>query len=224
MIEFEDVFVWTKIGHDAGEVLGGILARKDAERRAGTFWWGIGSSLDREKLKRALTACGGILPVLFSEQLSRPKKEKSSGSRRMTLWTHWVDETGSYEIPDHALVIGNGPSEREISKGHSQHYYALVCESDNSIATLRDHPFDDQKFRNYPDGARPGNSQNTALLTGNMKADHTHGRYKKGFSATLVRPWLVTLAGPRLLTSEEQNQITRWNGEDHSGLVRRIRK
>jgi len=217
MIEFGDVFVWTKIGDDAGEVLDGILARKDAERRAGTFWWGIGSSLDRKKLKRALNEYGGTLPVLFSEQLSRPKKEKSSGSRGMTLWTHWKDETGSlYEIPDHALVISNGPP--KDSKG-PQRYYALVCESDNSIATLRDHPFDDKNFRNYPNGQPLGDSQNTALLTRSMQANH-----RKGFSATLVKPWLVTLEGSRLLTKEEQDQITHWNRDDYSGLVHRIRK
>lgn len=158
-----------------------------------------------------MIACGGTLPVLFSAQLSPPKH---GGSEGMTLWTRWMDNTGSYEIPDHALVI---------SKGRSKRYYALVCASENSIASLRYQPCDDQKFRNYPDGACPGNSQNTALLTGSRQADHTSGRYQKGFSATLISPWLVTLAGPRLLTTEEQNQVARWNGEDYSGLVRCIR-
>ncbi len=167
----EEIFVWTKIGDDAGELINGILTRKDAERRAGTFWWGIGSSLNREKLKSALTSCGETLPVLFSGQLTPPQQGGSGG---MTLWTRWMDDTGSYEIPRHALVI---------SKGRSIRYYALVCQSENSIAALRYQPFDDQKFRNYPDGARPGNSQNTALLTGSMHTDNTNGRYRKGFSA-----------------------------------------
>src|SRR4051794_12763532 len=202
-----DVFIWTKLGDDAGEAIRGILARKEAERRAGTFWWGIGSSLERGRLRQALTGCGGgTLPVLFSEQLSRPRRGASGGMR---LWTRWVDETGTdHEIPDHALVIGPADLAR---------YYALVCRSDDSIACLRDQPFDDQLFHNYPNGARPGASQNTALLTGCLQVDHCAGRYRRGFRAILVRPWLVTLAGSRLLSRDEQNLIADWNGEDYAG-------
>jgi hypothetical protein len=139
-------FVWTKIGDDAGETIGGILARKDAERRAGPFWWGIGSSLDRSKLQQALVSSGGTLPVLFSAQLASPKRGGFGGT---TLWRRWVDETGAHEIPEHALVI---------SKGRSSRYYALVCRSESSITRLHEQRFDEQQFRNYPDGKSPGNS------------------------------------------------------------------
>ncbi len=133
----------------------------------------------------------------------------------MTLWTRWLDDSGTHDIPDHAMVI---------SKGRSARYYSLVCRSDQSILSLRKQPFDDQLFRNFPDGARPGNSQNTALLTGNIEAEHGNGRYRRGFRATLVQPWLVTLVGPRLLTADEQNLIANWNGDDYAGLVSRIRR
>ena len=208
-----DVFVWTKMGDDAGEVIRGILARKEAERSAGTFWWGIGSSLERARLRQALTECGSdTLPVLFSSQLSRPRRGRSGGMR---LWTRWFDETGTeQDIPGHALVIGPGDLPR---------YYALVCRSDDSIACLHDQPFDDQLFHNYPHGARPGASQNTALLTGCLRVDQRAGRYRRGFRATLVWPWLVTLAGSRVLSPDEQKLIADWNGDDYLGLVCRIR-
>lgn len=37
MTKGPDVLVWTKMGNDAGEFIDGILMRKDAERRAGSF-------------------------------------------------------------------------------------------------------------------------------------------------------------------------------------------
>ena len=40
-------FVWSVIGGDAGESVDHIVARKEAERRAGRgeFWWGLGTPL-----------------------------------------------------------------------------------------------------------------------------------------------------------------------------------
>jgi hypothetical protein len=204
-------FIWTKFGDDAGEQIGGILARKEAERQAGSFWWGIGSSIDRAKLTVALRAAGGTVPVVFSAQISPPKR---CGFGGMTLWTQWVDSTGTHEVPHHALVI---------SKGRATRYYALVCQAERSIAALYDLPFDEQLFLNYPDGARPGNSQNTAFLAGTPEGNHSHGRYRRGFLATLVYPWFVTLAGPQLLTAEKQNLVAGWRGGDYAVLVRRIR-
>jgi hypothetical protein len=64
------------------------------------------------------------------------------------MWSRWKDDSGEYPIPPHAMVI---------SKGRSKRYYSLVCRSDESLA-LRELPFDEQLFKNFPDGARPGNS------------------------------------------------------------------
>ncbi len=225
MASVPDVFIWTKIGNDAGEVLmdtlhlrGGILQRKEAERRAGSFWWGIGSSLDRSKLQQALmqarAASGGsdVLPVVFSEQLS-PQKKSDTGE--MALWTCWIDRWGKqHDIPDHAMVVGKKSAKR---------YYALVCRSDEPLH-LRDQPFDDKGLWNYPAGEHPANSQNTALLTGDLQAALRSGRYKKGFRGTLVEPWLVTLSGRRELTPDEQDLIADWDGRDYAALVRQIRR
>jgi hypothetical protein len=212
MAKSPDVFVWTKIGDDAGEHIGGILHRKEAERVAGSFWWGIGTTLDRPKLQQVLATSGGELLVVLSKQLSPPKR---SDSGEMALWTRWIDRWGKqHDIPDHAMVIG---------KRGAKCYYALVCRSDEPLY-LRDQPFNDKELWNYPDGEHPGNSQNTALLTGDLQAARRCGRYKKGFLATLVEPWLVTLAGRRELTADERNLIANWDGKDYAALVRRIRR
>jgi hypothetical protein len=211
-----DVLVWTKIGDDAGEDIEGILARKEAERKQGTFWWGIGSSLNREKLEHALCASGGTLAVQFSQQLSRPKKRCSFGGMR--LWTHYRSEKDDKKIempiPSHALVV---------SKGKSERYYALVCRSDKAIACC-DQRFNEQLFQNYPNGKIPGNIQNTALLKRKSQGDHGAGRYKSGFAATLVSPFFVTLTSSRQLTPDEERGVAKFRaGGDYNDLVQRIR-
>jgi hypothetical protein len=211
-----DVLVWTKIGDDAGEGIEGILAREEAERQKGNFWWGIGSSLHREKLKNALRVSGGTLSVHFSQQLSRPKKRCSFGGMR--LWTHYRSEKDGEKvempIPGHALVV---------SKSKSEQYYALVCRSDKAIACC-DQRFNEQLFQNYPDGKIPGNIQNTALLKRKSQGDHSAGRYKSGFAATLVNPFFVTLTGSRLLTPDEALRVAEFRaGGDYNDLVQRIR-
>src|SRR5437660_936141 len=119
-------FVWTKMGDDGKEKLPVILARKDAERRAGSFWWGIGTNVV-SGFDEALSECGGELPVVFSVQLSRPKRK--SGADQMRLWTQWIDQNGiRHDIPDHALVT---------SKGCAGKYYALVCKSVDPIISVR---------------------------------------------------------------------------------------
>jgi hypothetical protein len=211
-----DFLVWTKIGDDAGEIIKGILARKKAERQKGNFWWGIGSSLDREKLKSAMIESGGTLYVHFSQQLTRPKERCSFGG--MKLWTHyWFEQDGKKKeipIPSHALVI---------SKCKSERYYALVCHSDREIA-CSDQRFNEQLFQNYPDGKTPGNSQNTALLKRRAQGDHSAGRYNSGFAATLARPFFVTLVGSRVLTPDEERRVSGFmTGEDYNELIQRIR-
>jgi hypothetical protein len=221
----KDVFIWTKFGDDAGEVTAGILQRKEAERLAGSFWWGVGSSLNRDKRRQALSDSAGRLQVVFSKQLSRPKPCESGQMAAMALWTRWLDDSGkSHEIPSHAMVI---------SKAGARCYYALVCGSGKPLyrrdsygrLCLRELLFDDHIFYNYRSDKKPCASQNTALLTGNLQADQGSGRYREGFRATLVYPWFVRLDRHRhrLLTPDEQDLIADWDGKHYAALVRRIR-
>jgi hypothetical protein len=207
-----DVLVWTKYGHDASERMEGIHARKEAERQKGSFWWGIGSSLHREKLQSALKESRGTLHVLFSEQRSPPKPCRPGD--KMRIWTHYWDEGEKHEIPDHALVV---------SKGKSERYYALVCKSVDVITPVKQH-FHEQLYQNYPDGKTPGNSQNTALLKKKPQGDQGKLRYKSGFVATLVSPYFVTLSGSRLLEPDEQAKVQKFRaGHDYNDLIQRIR-
>lgn len=206
-------FVWSKMGDDGKEKLPVILARKEAEWQAGSIWWGVGNNMVRG-FEEALAQCGGELPVVFSQQLSRPKKK--SGSDKMRLWTRWIDQKGKrHDIPDHALVT---------SKGCARKYYALVCDSVDPIIAVRKQPFDDQLCINFPSGRKLDDRQNTALLF-NLGGNHRGGRYRRGLMAILTSPHLVTLdkKTSRLLTDEEADQVANWNGRNYRALIRRIR-
>jgi hypothetical protein len=227
-----DIFIWTKIGDDGGEVLldtrklrAGILQRKEAERAAGSFWWGVGSSLKRDKWQEALRRSEGQLLVMFSKQLSLPKKCKSGEEREMFLWTHWLDESGTpCDIPYHAMVLS----------GEKERYYALVCHSDEPLYLrdllsgrlyLRNQPFNEGRFTNFRSEKGPCNSHNTVLLTGDLKGGCEGGRYRWGFRATLVNPFFVELdlKTRRKLEPSEKNAVVTWDGKDYAALVRQIR-
>jgi len=230
MASVPDVFIWTKIGDDGGEVLldsrnlrGGILGRKDAERRAESFWWGVGSSLNRDRLHQAIENSGRKLLVIFSKQLSPQKKCESDKTAKMALWTRYIDRQGKeHDIPDHAMVVG---SSKYRKNGKPYPYYSLVCQSNESILHLREPLFNETLFCNVSkNGKQPGDSQNTALLTGDLQADQKGGRYHQSFCATLVEPWFVTLSGRRELKPPEQDLIAEWDGRDYASLVRQIRR
>jgi hypothetical protein len=214
-----DVFVWTRYGPDAGEDVEGILARKEAERKQGSFWWGVGNSINREKLAKALNDTGGTLHVLFSEQLKR--EETCRADDKMKLWTLYQDwQDGQWhEIPDHALVVSKDTSKPK----RDQRYYALVCESLATITRLDNLYFHEESFQGYPDLGPPGRSQNNTALVKRKAQDHGRLRYKSGFCATLLSPHFVRLAGPRLLTSDEKGEVARFRTGDYSGLIQRVR-
>ncbi|MBM4072781.1 MAG: hypothetical protein FJ271_28215 [Planctomycetes bacterium] len=207
--------VWSKMGDEAGERINGILARKEAERLVNSFWWGVGhvNCMAKKNLDSALQQNEGILPVLFSKQLSCPKKYDSD-TVGMFVWTHYEGKHGITPIPSHALVI---------SKGVAKRYYSLVCHAEESISSMREIPFDDRLCRNFPDGPQPGGSQVTTLVA-RLPGDHGRGRYRQGFWATLIDPWLVKLTGCRRLTKDEEHAVANWDGHDYPELVRRIRR
>jgi hypothetical protein len=210
-------FVWTKMQAEGGQTLSAILARKEAERRAGNgvFWWGVGNSLG-QAVGRVAVEAGGMLPVLFSQMVSRPKRRDSSSSD-VFLWEEWEDASGIVrKIPQYVLEWSRG------AEGKTTHY-ALVCESSNSVE-LRDHgPFDPSRRETHL-GKKPGSSQVTALLRGDPTGNHSPGIYHWGFRANLVSPWVVKLVHPRRLSDAEREAFGVWKaGDNWSDLVAKFR-
>jgi hypothetical protein len=185
-----NVFVWTKMGVESGEVLEQIVRRKEAERIEGhcQFWWGIGNSLG-PAVRDAARSQGDRLPVLFSMMLGRPRAADAA-PETVWQWTSWEDEAGRiHAVPPHAKVISRG------AKAKDRHY-ALVCHSDAPLALVHGGArFDPARCRTLS-GKVPGASQVTALLRGNPDT-HESGPYEICFRAVLVEPWAVKLVHSR---------------------------
>lgn len=182
-------FIWTKIGPEAGETLGHILTRKEAERRTcnGVFWWGIGNSLG-QSVRVAARANGGVLPVIFTPMRARPKQVDVAPAETWR-WSAWEDEHGNLRnIPPHVLITSRGHSKK-------RRHYALVCRSETPLAVGDGSKRFDHKVCHTLSGKVPGASQVTALVQGSLYGQSS-GLYEICFSATLVEPWLVTLARP----------------------------
>ena len=187
-------FVLTKPGIEAGGSLVDIFARKEAERVAGRniFWWGIGSSLGPAVCKAAQDA-GGKLPVVFAlnTRPSRPKEHDVSPAR-VFRWTKWQDWNGSIrDVPAFARVTSRG---HKLKRAH----YALVCYSEKPITFDLNGPAFDPSLCRTALAKRPGSSQVTALVWGDLNAaDHKRGQYRIAFRATLVSPWQAKLVSYR---------------------------
>ncbi len=183
------LFVWTKIGPEAGETLEAIVARKERERQDcnGVFWWGIGNSLG-QNVVAAARANGGALPVIFTRMRTPPKKIDVAPAQTWR-WLAWEDERGDrHEIPPCTLITSRAPT------GNRRHY-ALVCRSETPL-NIGDgsRRFDHTRCRTLA-GKAPGASRVTALVDGSVDGQSS-GLYEICFSATLVEPWFVRLARP----------------------------
>jgi hypothetical protein len=211
------LLVWSKIQGEGGEPLTAILARKEAERLAGNgaFWWGVGSNV-----VGTITSAGqqfGTLPILFSQMLGRPHV-KDTNPGEVYLWTHyWSDQLRRSEpLPNHVLVTSRGGSKKTS-------HYALVCQRDNPIA-LGCEPFEPNDCRNHPSGGQPGASQVTSLLIVPQADASNGGRYREGFRARLVQPWMVILNRYRSLTPPEREKIANWRTIGWHVLVDELRR
>lgn len=189
-------FVITKPGTEAGEDLAKIVARKEAERLAGSgiFWWGIGSSLG-PALRQAAEDAGGELPLLFvtHERPGRPKAQDVTPERvfRWTKWEDWSDK--QHNVPSHVQVTSRGD-------GSKHAHYALVCRAEGPIGLDLNGPKFDMALCETKAGKRPGSSQVTALLWGDISSpQHRQGQYRVAFRATLVAPWQAKLVEYRSL-------------------------
>jgi hypothetical protein len=185
------IFVWTKIGTEAGEGVDKILARKENERieGAGIFWWGIGTSLGPALCEQARLT-GGKIPVLFCEMLGKAQSHDASPTSTIR-WLRWRDWASSeFDVPSFVEVTSRG--EDRNGKRKDKHY-ALVCCSETKIDIDRTGRLFDPKNCRTLRGKVPGDSQNTALLEGDFSQSHPNGRYRIAFTANLVSPWQAHL-------------------------------
>ena len=127
----KQTFIFSKMQAEAGQNLEEIIARKEAERVAwnGVFWWGIGNSLG-SSVHDEVTAAGGILPVLFSRMLSKPKIEDSAPDE-VVIWTAWENSCGTVEpVPKFVRITSRTGLRKEealrfsVSLGRSSGTYA----------------------------------------------------------------------------------------------------
>jgi hypothetical protein len=187
------VFIWTKIGTETGENIADIIDRKEGERsKGGVFWWGIGTSLGPAVRDEAQKS-GGSIPIIFCEMLGTPQTHDVSPTSKVR-WTKWRDWDGSEaDIPYFVLVKSRG--EDRSGKRKDKHY-AVVCRSDNKLRLNPNGQLFDPRNCRTISGKLPGDSQNTALLSGDITQSHRNGRYRIAFAAMLVRPWQVILLSP----------------------------
>ncbi len=187
------VFVWTKIGTETGETVADIIDRKERERsKGGVFWWGIGTSLGPAVRDEALRA-GGSIPIIFCEMLGTAQTHDVSPTSKVR-WTQWRDWDGSEaDIPTFVLVKSRGEDRRGRRK---EKHYTVICRPDNKLRLNPNGQLFDPRNCQTLGGKMPGDSQNTALLRGDIGLPHPSGRYRIAFAAMLVRPWQTTLLGP----------------------------
>jgi hypothetical protein len=191
-------FCWTRFGTEAGQDIGAILARKEAERQAneGVFLWGIGNAIGpsiSELLRREQRP-----EVVFSPIRSDPRSQDVAPDR-ILVWRRGVTLSGrSYALPPASMVTSGvartGPRPRR---------YALVCRSARALeidAYAPRMPFD--RLRNLLTGRPVGWSQVTAVVR--VVADTEAGRegieYALAIRAELVSPYLVELVDPATLS------------------------
>jgi hypothetical protein len=181
-------FCWTRFGPEAGESFSDILARKEAERRAGdgVFYWGIGSAVGRAL--EALIADVDEPEVLFSPIAGAPRHIDVS-PQHVVRWLAGEGPSGEpMLLPEHARVTSRWDPERSTSR------YALVCGSDEPLH-IRDHG--ELRFgslRNFQGGAPLGASQVTAVVRRGASGPESGRAYRVALRASLVRPYLLRLS------------------------------
>lgn len=192
------LFCWTRFGVEAGESIGAILARKDAERAAndGVFYWGIGNSVAPAMLD--LTREVQCPEVLFSPIKSRPRAVDVSPPSTV-VWTRAEGLDGSVrDLP---------PSVRVTSRGGRSSHYALVCCASEPLE-LADHGsvrFDE--LVNLQSGRPLGASQVTAVVQRLQRQASVEppagAEYVVALRAQLVAPFFVRLRQPETAISRQ---------------------
>lgn len=184
-----DLFCWTKYGTEAGEDIGTILARKEAERSVsgGTFLWGIGNAIGPSV--EALLAQTEKPQVVFTPMRSRPAARDVTPAQ-VALWHRGFGLDGEpVELPGFSCVTSR------ISPNRNYHY-ALVCRSERPIAvSASGRPsFASTHLQNLRSGSKVGASQVTSVVRRVACAlGLLPSNYTVSFTADLVAPYIVRL-------------------------------
>lgn len=186
--ELPEYFCWSKIGAEAGESVEGILARKEAARKAdGVFLWGIGQPIASSI--RALLEVSERPEVLFTDMLG-PAKIKDLAPPSVRLWRSAVsalDGTG-FVMPQHSRVT---------SRGDRARHWALVCRSDTSILeAVSGAGFRKAELRNIASGKIPADQQITTAVRYVPNREAAGKRCLVRFRADLTPPFIVELRDP----------------------------
>lgn len=227
---------WTRMQAEAGQGLNRIIARKEAERRAGAglFFWGVGNS--PAAATQTLARSGVGVRVVFSVMKGRPKLIDAAPEAVVT-WTRYLDCRGvERPLPDHVLVT----SRRDSAKGPKRVHAALMCFSKEPLQLRSGIGFDHKAYRNVSGAGAPvGASQVTALLK--QVRDQEEAAYEVNMQAQLTGSYWVKLTDPVPLPAHvssslqapvkaddwmplvrEARSAARIEGQDHWDLLRTV--
>lgn len=157
------VFIWTKVGAEAGQPMDQILRRKELERQAGhgMFCWGIGNALGVAPRRAREQSEDGSVEVLFTKMKSLPKIVDHSPTS-VLMWLAYEDTSGvTKPLPHHVLTTsrGDGPSGKQKT-----HHYALMCHAVSPIAEKDLASFDSAQVANLVSSNPVGASQVTSVV------------------------------------------------------------
>jgi hypothetical protein len=193
--ELPDLFCWTKHGTEAGEDIGAILARKEAERLAsgGTFFWGIGNAIGPSV--ETLLAHAAEPQVVFTPMRSRPAARDVTPAQ-VAIWHRGIGLDGApFDLPDYARVTSR------LSRTRNYHY-ALVCRSEQplGISAPRGPSFASTHVQNLRSGSIVGASQVTSVVRRIACAlGLVPSSYTVSSTADLVAPYFVRLTNYSLV-------------------------
>jgi hypothetical protein len=191
-------FCWTRVGSEAGQSLGSILQRKEAERASndGLFFWGIGNAIGPSV--RELLRCYPRPEVIFSPIKSRPRKEDAN-PRQVAVWTKAERLDGStFELPQRALIT----SRFDVAAPRAVHY-ALVCSTNAPLTAASAGVLDVAEVENLVTGRPVGASQVTAVVRRRKREDNLSREYDVLLRAKLTPPFFLRLLDPILLPSDQ---------------------
>jgi len=204
-------FCWTRMGHEAGQGLHGIIARKDAERELGNgiFFWGIGNSLGN-RLWEFINATQRPT-VLFSPMKAKPRPTDVAPSK-IFVWTSYLDRHGNkHRMPDHVLITSRGTTTTATKTRH----YALVCKRTKPLHASQRMSIIRDALRNFGQKSKIGFSQVTAIVETTATHPSTGLSYEVSFAAELVPPYHVRLADPVEIPTKVITKVnTFWSNQD----------